>query len=387
MKDNKVFLMGFSHLLVSFTSIVVVTRILGFNIPMAFLFSGIATLLFHLITKNKLPVVMGVSGLYLGSIIYVANEYGQAYAMGGIVVAGLIYILFGLVMLNKSRQRRLMRLFPTWLLSATVMLIGLNLLPIGVSMFNSNMLIGVSAFLGVLVIDLMGSKHLKIFAMPIGVLIGTVIGAFTGAIDLAVLSESMALGIVTPKFSIPAVLAIAPVAFTVIFEMLGDIKNTSDIIGMDVCEEVGIGRVAIGNGVGTLVGGMFGANAYTTYSENSAFLMLTKYFNPKAQLITAVLMIIVAVTPICNLVMLIPSEALGGVVAYLFAMITVNAIKQLMNSGVDLNKDHKVFIIITVMLVVAWTPVNIMGISFSPVSIATLVGVVLNWLIIKPLKE
>lgn len=375
--------MGISHLLVSFTSIVVVTRILGFNLPMAFLFSGLATILFHLVTNHKLPVVMGVSGLYLGSIIYVTSEYGKEYAMGGILVAGLIYILFGLVMLNKSRQRRLMKLFPTWLLSVTVMLIGLNLLPIGVSMLTSNMLIGLTAFFGVLIVDLFGGKSLKLFAMPIGVVLGTLVGALTGAIDMSVLSQPQALDFQFPKFSLPAILAIAPVAFTVIFEMLGDIKNTSDIIGIDVYEEVGVGRIAIGNGIGTFFGGMLGANAYTTYSENSAFLMLTKFFDPRAQIVTAFLMIAIALTPITNIVMLIPSEALGGVVAYLFAMITVNSLKQLFNSGIDLNKDVKEFIIITVMIVVAWTPCVIFGIEFSSVSVATLVGVIMNGMLLK----
>ena len=82
MKDWKnILLMGLNHLLVAFTSIVVITRILGFNLPIAFLFAGIGTLVFHAVTKNKMPVILGVSGLYVGGILYASQTFGVEYAM------------------------------------------------------------------------------------------------------------------------------------------------------------------------------------------------------------------------------------------------------------------------------------------------------------------
>lgn len=380
MKDlKKILMMGFSHLLVGFTSIVVITRILNFNLPVAFLFAGIGTLIFHLVTQNKLPVVLGVSGLYVGSILYVSNTYGVDYAMGGIVGAGLIYIILGLIMLKY--QSKILNYFPEWLLSTVVMLIGLNLLPIGVSMMSSNYFIGVTSFVVLVIIDLFAKEKLSLFAMPIGVLAGTVLGFMIGEIDYSVLNTSMNIEFILPKFSWESILAISPIAFVVFFEMLGDSKNISDVSGVDIFNDVGLGKVAIGNGLATVIGGLFGANAYTTYSENIAFVMLSKYKNPKAQLVTAVLMIIVAlVTPISKIIMLIPQQALGGVVTYLFAMIIINSLKQIYNSKVNLNKDRTAFITMTTMLAVASLPITIGGVSVSSVSVATLIGMLMNFI-------
>lgn len=380
MKDlKKILMMGFSHLLVGFTSIVVITRILNFNLPIAFLFAGIGTLIFHLVTQNKLPVVLGVSGLYAGSILYVSNTYGVDYAMGGIVGAGLIYIILGLIMLKY--QSKILNYFPEWLLSTVVMLIGLNLLPIGVSMMSSNYFIGVTSFVVLVIIDLFAKEKLSLFAMPIGVLAGTVLGFMIGEIDYSVLNTSMNIEFILPKFSWESILAISPIAFVVFFEMLGDSKNVSDVSGVDIFNDVGLGKVAIGNGLATVIGGLFGANAYTTYSENTAFVMLSKYKNPKAQLVTAVLMIIIAlITPISKIIMLIPQQALGGVVTYLFAMIIINSLKQIYNSKVNLNKDRTAFITMTTMLAVASLPITIGGVSVSSVSVATLIGMLMNFI-------
>lgn len=107
---GKVILIGLMHLLVSFTSIVVVTSILGFNLPLAFLFAGIGTIVFHIVTKNKIPVTLGTSGLYVGSILFVASTYGVSYAHGGIIMAGLIYIAFAMVMFKW--QDKVIKFFP-----------------------------------------------------------------------------------------------------------------------------------------------------------------------------------------------------------------------------------------------------------------------------------
>lgn len=384
MEKIMIILMGISHLLVSFTSLTVVTSVLGFNLPLAFLFAGIGTLIFHIATKNKLPMVLGVSGLYIGSLLYVTQNFGIEYAMGGIVVAGIIYVLFALIMFKW--QDKILKFFPDWLLSTVVLLIGLNLLPIGRDLMLSNLLVGLVAFGITALIDLFGGKKLGMFAMPLGVLAGTVTMALTNGLDYSVLSQTVSMEFITPKFALAPILSIAPLTLAVMFETLGDTKNNSDIIGMDIFKEVGLGRILLGNGLATIAGGSFGANVYTTYSENNAFIMLSKYYNPMAQIVTAFLMIAVAFVPaITKGVMLIPSEAMGGVVAYLFAMIAVNAIKQIVSSGVNLANNKRVFVIITVMISLSSLTYVIGGISISSVAIATLVGTVLNALV--PSKE
>lgn len=380
MKIHKALLMGALHMLVAFTSIVVVTKILDFNLPVSFLFAGINTILFHIVTKNKLPVVMGVSGLYIGSILYVTQTFGKAYAYGGIIVAGCVYIVFALLMF--LWQDKILKYFPDWLLSIVVLLIGLNLLPIGVGLMKTSMLVGLVSFGVVAIIDLFGGKKLSMFSMLMGVIAGTFTMAITKGIDFSLMKESMAMEFIKPQFNLSASLTIGLIAIAVLFEMMGDVKNTSDIIGINVFEEVGLGRISLGNGLATIIGGFGSANAFTTYSESTAFVMLTKYYNPMAQIFTGLFFIIVAFcTPISKFIMCLPIEAFGGAVTYLFAMIVVNSIKQFMNSGINLNSNKKVFVIITVMVAISLLPFVVSGISISSVAVATLVGTILNIMI------
>ena len=167
----KTILMGFMHMIVAFTSIVVITGALGFNLPLAFLFAGVGTLVFHLVTKNEIPVTLGVSGVYMGAILFVVEQYGVAFAHGGIVVAGLFYILFALIMFKW--QDKILPLFPTWLLSTVVALIGLNLLPIGASLLTTDILVGLTSLVVTTLVSLIGNEKLGMFAVPIGVLAGT----------------------------------------------------------------------------------------------------------------------------------------------------------------------------------------------------------------------
>lgn len=380
--ENKInfqtILMGFLHFLVAFTSITVVTSILGFNLPMAYLFAGVNTILFHIITKNKLPTILGVSGLYVGSILFVVKNYGASYAFGGIIIAGIIYIIFALI--SFKYQDKILKFFPDWLLSVVIILIGLGLLPTGKSLIASNLMVGLVAFGVTALVDIFGKK-LSMLAMPCGVLAGTLVMLFTKGLTLTPLHKSLSMQMIHPQFGL-ASLTVAIVAFATIFEMLGDIKNTGEIIGKDVFKEVGIGRVALGNGVGTLLGGLFGANAYTTYAESVSFVQLSKYYNPWSQVIASILYIIIAfITPVSKLIMCLPTEAFGGCVIYLFSMIVVNGIKQLINSNINLNVDKRKFIIITIMIGIVSIDFLINGISFNSTAIATISGMLLNIII------
>lgn len=371
---------GLLHLLVGFTSIVVVTTILEFNLPTAFLFAGISTIIFHIITKNKLPMVMGVSGLYVGSILYVIEKYGREYVAGGVIFAGLLYIVFAFCFLKW--QDRIMKYFPNWLLSTVIMLIGLNLMPIGKDLIAGNVVVGLSAFAATALSDLSKNKYLNMFSMPIGIICGTIIQLIFFGIDVTPLTQELTMEFISPKFAWGPALTIGLLGIAVIFECLGDSKNTSDIVGFDVFKEVGLFKILLGNGVATTISGAFNQNAYTTYSENAGFLLLSKYYNPWAQVFTGIGFIILSfITPISKLILCLPITAFGGVVTYLFSIITINSIKQLCNSGINLATDKKQFVIISIMIGLSFVSFLIGGISISSVAIATIIGMILNIII------
>lgn len=373
---GKVILMGLLHLLVSFTSIVVVTSIVGFNLPLAFLFAGVGTIVFHIVTKNKLPVTLGTSGLYMGSVLFVASTYGVAYAHGGIIVAGVMFLIFAMIMFKWQDQ--VLRIFPRWLLATVVLLIGLSLLPIGVGLVQSSLLVGLTALVTTALIDLLGGQKLGMFAMPLGVLAGTIVAfALTG---IPAVPTMAGIEYVAPMFNWQSALAIGLVAIPVMFEVMGDAKNTGDIIGKDIFKEVGIGRISLGNGLASILGGAGGSNAYTTFSENTAFVMLSKYYNPTAQIWTGIFLIALAfLTPVSAVIAMIPMEAFGGVATYLFAMIAVNAIKQIAEA-VNLKSEPRIFSIMTIMIAISMLTFTIGGVAVSSVAIATVVGVILNTL-------
>lgn len=366
-------LMGFMHMIVAFTAIVVVTGALGFNLPLAFLFAGISTLVFHLVTKNELPVTLGVSGVYMGAILFVVNTYGVAYAYGGIIVAGLVYVAFSLLMYKW--QDKIMSMFPTWLLSTVVALIGLSLLPIGAGLLVGNLLVGLTSLIVTALISLLGNQKLGMFALPIGVLAGTIVAFFTTGLTIP---QVTGFEYIAPQFNWQSALTIGIMALPAMFEMMGDTKNTGNVIGKDIFKEIGLWRISLGNGLASILGGLGGSNAYTTYSENASFVQMSKFYNPSAQIWTAFfLMTLAFFTPLMTLISAIPIEAFGGAVTFLFAMIVTNAIKQI-GESVDLNKDPKAFAIITTMIAVSMLTVSFGGVTVSSVAVATGVGVLSN---------
>jgi uracil permease len=377
--DKQVWFFGILHALVSFTAIAVVTKILGFSVPLAFLFAGVGTLVFHIVTKNVLPSVLGVSGLYIGSIMFVTQHYGKAYAFGGVVVAGLVYVIFAVLMYKWQEQ--VMKYFPNWLLSMVILLVTLNLIPIGVDIVKESMLIGLSALVTTAFVDLLGGKRFKVFAMPTGVIVGTIVAYLTTGLDFSVFSQEVKIEYIAPQFNWQASLTIGLIAIAVLFEMMGDIKNIGSIINRDVFKEVGLWRISLGNGIATIFGGLGGANAYTTYAENNGFVLQTKYYNPNAQIITAFFFILMAFIPqISQLIMLVPLPVFGGVVLYLFCLIGVNAINNIMQSDINLKEDSHVLTIMTTMLAISSLSYVIGGVSISSVAIATIVGVILNFI-------
>lgn len=365
---------GFLHLLVSFTSICVITMIVGFNLPAAFLFAGFGTLVFHYCTKNKLASIMGVSGSYIGGMIYVSTTYGLPYAIGGVFLSGIIYGIFAL--LFKFKGQKILSLFPKWLLHTIVLMIGLNLIPIGVNMISGHYVIGLVTALLVTILSL--NNKTKMFSMPLTIVVMTVVFGLINGFDLSALSTPLSLEFITPQFNLAAFFSIAVIAIAVCCgELLGDIENTGSIQGIDAFKEVGADKVCLGNALSNFMSGLFGGMPVTSYSENASFLLQSGYKNPNAQLITGGLFIVLAFcTPILKLVMLIPPVVLGGIALYLYCLITMNAAR---NFGRYLKDDNKL-IISTLMIFIFYLQFSINGVIISSIAVSTLFGILLNYI-------
>lgn len=376
MKSIKNIAMGFVFLLVNITSVVVVTSVMGLNLPLAFLMTGIGTLIFHKITKNKLPSVLGISGMYIGSCLMITEKYGVEYALGGFIGAGVIYILISI--LFKLFSEKIYSLIPKWIVSFSVVLIGLSLIPIGSGLVKQDLLVGLSAIAVLLLVEFKGKGFIRLFSMPIAILTSTIVHIILNGFALVDVQQ---LTFIAPKFNLESFLTISLIAFAVLFEAIGDCENTSDVVGFDVRKEVGLDRILFANGLASIIGGFVGSAPNTTYSEHNSSLILTEYKNPKAEKWTAIMFILLAfITPISSLLVSIPQSAFGGCLLYLFASVVVNGIKQL-SSDNSIATSKKKFIILSVMFSVFYIDFVILGVSISSIAIAMLVGIILNKII------
>lgn len=372
------FLMGLVFLLVNITSVIVVTQIMQLNLPFAFLMTGINTILFHFITKHKLPSVLGVSGLYISGILAISQKYGVEYAMGGVVMTGVLYIIFSLIMLKF--QDKFMRLIPNYLLSTIILLIALGLIPIGANLVNQNLLVGLSAMATMLIIELfVKSNKVRLFSMPLGIFVGTIVQLLTQGLDFTPMQQTLSMQLVIPKFNVESFLTISLIAFAVVFESLGDCKNTGDIAKVDIFKEVGLSRIFLANGVGTILNGFVGVAPATSYSEHNSSIQITEYRDSFAEIFMGLFFMIIAfITPISKFILCVPVSAFGGVLLFLFATVASSAIKQIISSGVNLETNKKAFIIIATMIALFFVTFNFKSIGISSIAVATFIGIILN---------
>lgn len=369
---------GVLHALISFTSITVVASICGIPLTNAFLFAGIGTLIMKIITKNSIPMVLACSGSYIGAMLYIKEAYGSPYMYGGIISSGLIYIAIGLLMLKY--QDKILSFIPRWILNVAVILISLNLLPIGANMIGDNILVSALTILLLVLFGKSNNQKIRMFSVPLAILLGTIYVGISSGLDFSVLSQELGFVFEKPQFNIQAIMMIGITCFCTLGEVFGDVSNTSAIAGKDFINNKQLAKVVIANGVATTISGLGGGMPSTSYGENASLLLITKYFRPAAQIFTALTFILLSLfTPLLKVFMLIPPSVLGSIAMYLYATFCINSIKEL-SINADLN-NSKQFTIIAIMVAIFYTNIVIQGVQIGSIGIAFITGVMLNKLI------
>ena len=370
---------SFVFMLINITSITVITSLTGLNLRMAFIASGIATLLFHKLTKNKIPSFIGMSGSFVGGMIAVSQSQGVEYALGGVIGGGVCYILMALAFFKY--QDKILKYLPPYILNIGIMLIGLSLTPIGANLFSVDIVISAISLITLLVIELkVKNPKVKMFSIPIAILISTLVSFVVRGIPTI---EPQTLEFIAPKFSLEAFTMISVVTLATLFEVLSDLKFAGDLIEVDTFKEVGVGRILLGNGIGSILSGLLGANNTTSYSENNSGVQLTKYKSGYAQVGASLLFILVALIPhALDIFLYIPQASFAGVVLYLFASITINGMRGLLG---DMHNKKK-FMITCLALGLSFATYTIGGVTVSSIFVAVAVAIILN-IVIKDTDE
>ncbi|MCC5910753.1 MAG: uracil-xanthine permease [Clostridiaceae bacterium] len=390
LNTTKKVILAIQHLIAMFGATVLVPILTGFDPSIALISAGVGTLLFHLVTKGKIPVFLGSSFAFIPVIITVSQMYSGnlAYAQGGIMVAGLIYVFASLI-IKKIGVENIKKFLPAQVVGPMIMVIGLNLVPVAYGMASDHFFIAVLTLTTALAITLRGRGFIKQLAILIAVTLGYIVSLSIGLIDTGVIAEAQFIAVPNfslPKFELGAILVIAPVVLAVFMEHIGDITTNGEVVGKNFIEDPGLNRTLLGDGIATLFAGFIGGPPNTTYGENTGVLAITKNYDPSVLRIAAVFAIILGfVAKVGGFLSTIPVAVMGGISLMLFSMIALIGIKTIKSSKVKFNSRN---IVIMASILIIGLGSEYLGLSLgikiaegvqiADLSLAAIVGVVLN---------
>ena len=330
-------LLSIQHLLAMFGATVLVPLLTGFDPSVAIFCAGVGTLLFHKCTDWKVPVFLGSSFAFISVINQVGETFNGdlAYAQGGIIVAGFIYIAMSMLV-RVVGPEKIKKYFPPQVTGAMIIVIGLNLIPTAVEMAMSHIGIALLTLAVAVGINQFVKGSIRQFAVIIAIAVGIIASIIVGIDDFSAVSQASLFAIpnfTLPKFSFQAVIIIAPVVLAVFMEHVGDITTNGAVVGKNFLEDPGLHKTLLGDGIATLFAGFVGGPANTTYGENTALLAITKNYDPKLLRLTAVFAIVIAcVGKFGGFLQSIPQAVMGGISIYLFSMITFIGVKTIRDS-------------------------------------------------------
>ncbi|BEP28839.1 uracil-xanthine permease family protein [Helicovermis profundi] len=382
----KMITLGMQHAFTMFGATVLVPIITGLDVSVSLFMAGIGTLLFHLITKGKVPVFLGSSFAFIAPMLAVADTFGLDYARGGIVVAGFIYlILAGLITVFGTEK--VIRFFPPVVTGPIILVIGLKLAPVAINMASSDWLIAVIAFSIVTIVSVFGKGFAKIIPVIIALLGTYIIALIFGKVDLSPITQASWFGIphfTIAKFNLSAIITVAPLALATMVEHVGDILAIGATVEKDFIEDPGLNYTLTGDGIATALSAFVGGPANTTYSENTGVLALTRAWDPVIMRIAALFAICLGLIPkLSSFISTIPSSVIGGISIILFGMIASIGARTLVEHQVDFTKSRNL-IVAAVILVLglggASLPITIgaVSISIEGMALAAIVGIILN---------
>jgi uracil permease len=399
----KRWLLAVQHLFAMFGATILVPAFTGLNPSVALITAGLGTLLFHLITKRKVPVFLGSSFAFIPGIAAVVQNNGIPYAQGGIIIAGLFYALFAAVVYLIGVDK-LHKFFPPVVTGPVIVVIGLTLSPTALANASVNWPVAIFTLLVVIGISVFSKGFFKLVPILIGIMAGYILCAgldIFNALPEKLISTEVFEGITwnpvtwlnpfwdfsgafftLPKFDLNAIMLIAPVAFVTLMEHIGDITTNGSVVGKDFFRDPGIHRTLLGDGLATSLAGLFGGPSNTTYSENTGVLAVTKVYDPSLLRLTAVLAIVLGLfRPFGAVLNSMPAAVIGGVSILLFGMISSIGIRVLVEAKLDFAHSRNLIIVALILVVGLGLPdgIEIMeGLKLSGLFLAVVIGIIAN---------
>ena len=420
----KMLLLGLQHMFAMFGATVLVPILVqGYGLPLSIqttlFFAGVGTLFFHVCTRLKVPAFLGSSFAFLGGFqamaqmdsgMYATMEPAEKlqYTCGGIVVAGLLYVILALV-IKVVGVHKVMRYLPPVVTGPIIILIGLNLAPSAVSNASTCWWLALVAMAIIVVANIWGKGMIKIIPILLGVVGAYVVALIANAMgataldaagnviplmDFSGVQSSAPIGLQpflsnfggsVAKFDVSAILVMAPIAIASMMEHIGDMSAISATVGENFIEDPGLHRTLIGDGVATALAGLFGGPANTTYGENTGVLVLSRVHDPRVIRLAALYALVLSFSPaFAALVSSIPDAIIGGVSFILYGMISAIGVRNVVENQVDFTNSRNL-IIAAVILVCGLGFTNGLtfqvggaSITLTSLAIAAIAGILLN---------
>ncbi len=403
----KMLVLGLQHMFAMFGATVLVPLLTGLSVSTTLLFAGLGTLLFHLISKKKVPAFLGSSFAFLAGYAAIA-PHGEKellpYACFGVAIAGLVYlVLAGLFKIYGANK--VMKFFPPVVTGPIIIAIGLNLSKSAVENCSTNWGIALIAIAVVIICNVWGKGMIKIIPILLGVLCSYTVAALAGLIDFTPVLQAAWIGLpidysrtvfaiftggkVNTSLLITAVITIVPIAFATMMEHIGDISAISSTVGINYIKDPGLHRTLTGDGLATSVAALFGAPANTTYGENTGVLTLTKVYDPRVIRIAAYFAVLFSFCPkFAAIIEVMPGATIGGISLVLYGMISAVGVRNIVETKVDFAKSRNVIIaalILVLSIGINYSAAGALNFTFGSVTIGfsglatgSLVGILLN---------
>ena len=375
-------IIGIQFLFVAFGATVLVPLLIDIDPAVALFTAGVGTLIFHLITKGKVPVFLGSSFAFIAPIVAATKLYGYPGTLGGIIAVGLVYtIVSGIVKLWGLRV--IEKIFPAVVVGPVIMIIGLSLASAGVDMAKTNWPIALAVLATAILIVTFTKGLIKLIPIFIGIIVGYSISIITGLVDFSSVNDAAWFALpkfTAPEFNLGAILYMIPVAIAPIIEHIGDMYAIGGVANKKFVKDPGLHRTLLGDGVATAFAGFFGGPPNTTYSEVTGAIALTKITDPRVLRIAAVTAIVFSlIGKISAILKTIPASVLGGIMLLLFGMIASIGIKTLIDAKTDFSITRNQVIVSIILTVgIGGAQLGYGNFSLAGIGLASVVGVILN---------
>ena len=408
----KMLVLGIQHMFAMFGATVLVPILTGLDIATTLLFAGLGTLLFHLITKRKVPAFLGSSFAFIGGYNAITgfdsssgvpvNSDLLVYACFGVACAGLMYVILS-ALFKAFGVKKVMKFFPPIVTGPIIICIGLILSSSAINNCNANWLVAVAAIVIVICFNIWGKGMTKIIPILLGVIGSYIISMIVDPASRVAVAEKVAaakwVGLpivwensvfhlfsmdVDTGMLLSALFTIVPLSLATMVEHIGDVCAISSTVGKNFVADPGLHRTLLGDGLATTLAALFGAPANTTYGENTGVLALSKVYDPRVIRIAACFAIVFSFCPkFAALITAMPTATIGGISLILYGMISAVGVRNVVENKVDFTNSRNVIVAALILVLAIGINYSVGSIqigivSLSGLAVASLVGIAVN---------